>query len=52
MRPALSERPLGFVEITPAGDSVALIRDYHHVPYIVREADFHITDGLASTAAR
>lgn len=42
MRPALSERPLSFVEITPAGDSIALIRDYHHVPYITREADFRI----------
>lgn len=43
MRSAASERPVSFVEITPAGDSIALIRDYHHVPYIALEADFRIT---------
>ncbi|MHB8814080.1 MAG: sigma-70 family RNA polymerase sigma factor [Steroidobacteraceae bacterium] len=43
MRPAISERPASFVEVTPVADSIALIRDYHHVPYITREADFRFT---------
>jgi RNA polymerase sigma-70 factor, ECF subfamily len=43
MRSDVSERPASFVEVTQVGDSIALIRDYHHVPYITREADFRFT---------
>lgn len=52
MRSSIPERPAWFVEVTPVGDSIALIRDYHHVPYITREADFNITGQLASAVAR
>lgn len=33
-------RPAWFMEVAAAGNSIAAIRDYHHVPYITREAEF------------
>jgi RNA polymerase sigma-70 factor (ECF subfamily) len=38
-RPAGARQPSWFVEVTPAGDRIAIVRDYHHVPYIMHEAD-------------
>lgn len=43
MRSAFPARPAWFVEVTPVRDSIAVIRDYRHVPYITREADFRVT---------
>lgn len=39
-RPAGAARPTSFIEVSPAGNAIAIIRDYHHVPYIARDADF------------
>lgn len=41
--PASARQPSWFVEVTPAGDRVAIIRDYHHVPYIMQEAEIRLT---------
>jgi RNA polymerase sigma factor (sigma-70 family) len=38
--PASASRPAWFIDVTPAGEAIASIRDYHHVPYITGEADF------------
>lgn len=40
MRSVTPVRPSWFIEVTVAASSITLIRDYHHVPYITREADF------------
>jgi hypothetical protein len=41
-RPSTAVRPAWFIEVTPAGGNIAVIRDYHHVPYITAEADFRL----------
>jgi RNA polymerase sigma factor (sigma-70 family) len=44
LRPASAGRPAWFVEVTPAGRTIAVIRDYHHIPYITHEADFQLVE--------
>jgi RNA polymerase sigma factor (sigma-70 family) len=44
LRPAAAVRPTSFIELTAAGDRIAAIRDFHHVSYVAREADFHLAD--------
>jgi RNA polymerase sigma-70 factor (ECF subfamily) len=43
-RPASAARPAYFIalELNAKGDSIASIRDYYHVPYIMREADIQV----------
>lgn len=41
-RPASAAQPSGFIEATPVGERIAVIRDYNHVPYIMREADVRL----------
>jgi RNA polymerase sigma factor (sigma-70 family) len=43
-RPASARAPAYFVEVTTLGDTVAVIRDYYHVPYIVQEAHIRFTN--------
>jgi RNA polymerase sigma factor (sigma-70 family) len=42
LRPAAAGRPAYFIEVTAANDRIAAIRDFHHVPYIAREAEFQL----------
>lgn len=39
-RPTDSVRPAYFIEVAASGNAIAAIRDYGHVPYIAREADW------------
>jgi RNA polymerase sigma-70 factor (ECF subfamily) len=39
LRSAESTRAINFIELTVDGEHIARIRDFHHVPYFVRDAD-------------
>jgi RNA polymerase sigma-70 factor (ECF subfamily) len=40
--PTSSTRPAYFIEVSITGNSVAAIRDFYHIPYITRDADFEL----------
>jgi RNA polymerase sigma-70 factor (ECF subfamily) len=46
LRSPHSTRAINFIELTPDGDHIARIRDFHHVPYFVRDADIRL--GISS----
>jgi RNA polymerase sigma factor (sigma-70 family) len=37
-----STQAVNFIELTPDGEHIARIRDFHHVPYVVRDADIRL----------
>jgi RNA polymerase sigma-70 factor (ECF subfamily) len=41
-RPSSSTRPAYFVEVSTAGNSIAAIRDFYHIPYITQDAEFEL----------
>lgn len=43
-RPTSATLPGSFIEVTTAGNSIAAIRDFYHIPYITQDADFELID--------
>lgn len=41
-RPASARQPSWFIEVAAVGDRITVIRDYHHVPYIMPEAEIQL----------